>query len=238
MSLPGGVPLDSWSSTPSPLVSFLLWHELFAWGHAHWSSCWLDVRRRVLELAGLSPLLHQYTHGQAVLNFYRDLREVIGPRANEDIKTGETALPGTVRFQLRSNTQVSQSIGPKTRWPCDSPVLNFRMTTLIEEADVFEDENSTYQRELEVRRWRFLGNICLRTILLSAQPSFGILFDIDGVIARGLNPLPIALDMISLLKGPDGEVKVPMAFVTNACNKSAQKAKQISKWMKCDVSLG
>ncbi|KAK3103432.1 hypothetical protein FSP39_019163 [Pinctada imbricata] len=67
------------------------------------------------------------------------------------------------------------------------------------------------------------------------QPSFGILFDVDGVLARGSNPLDPAVQAVQLLKDSSGNLRVPVAFVTNACNRSQDKAKQISQWFNIPV---
>jgi len=68
------------------------------------------------------------------------------------------------------------------------------------------------------------------------QPRFGIAFDVDGVLARGTLPVPAALEAIKLLQDDKGDVKVPIAFVTNALNKDADKAAQISNWLGINVS--
>ncbi|GFO29071.1 cat eye syndrome critical region protein 5 [Plakobranchus ocellatus] len=65
--------------------------------------------------------------------------------------------------------------------------------------------------------------------------NFGILFDIDGVLARGSTPLDPARRAMEKLKDAQGNLKVPVAFVTNACNRSADKAMQISNWFDINV---
>eukprot|EP00516_Mucochytrium_quahogii_P004576 CAMPEP_0203760352 /NCGR_PEP_ID=MMETSP0098-20131031/13667_1 /ASSEMBLY_ACC=CAM_ASM_000208 /TAXON_ID=96639 /ORGANISM=" , Strain NY0313808BC1" /LENGTH=102 /DNA_ID=CAMNT_0050653875 /DNA_START=21 /DNA_END=325 /DNA_ORIENTATION=+ len=70
----------------------------------------------------------------------------------------------------------------------------------------------------------------LEETLKTSQPDFGILFDVDGVLARGTNPLEPAVKALKLLQDDEGNLKVPVAFVTNACNRSQDKARQISKW--------
>lgn len=66
--------------------------------------------------------------------------------------------------------------------------------------------------------------------------NFGVLFDVDGVLARGSTPLEPAKKAFNKLKDSDGKLKIPVAFVTNACNRSADKARQISSWFNIDVS--
>ncbi|PAA53291.1 hypothetical protein BOX15_Mlig012684g2 [Macrostomum lignano] len=66
---------------------------------------------------------------------------------------------------------------------------------------------------------------------------FGLLFDIDGVIALGLNPLPQAVEMMKLLVSPEtGLPVVPYAFVTNGCAKGESKARMMSKWFNAKIS--
>ncbi|XP_050412526.1 haloacid dehalogenase-like hydrolase domain-containing 5 isoform X2 [Patella vulgata] len=68
------------------------------------------------------------------------------------------------------------------------------------------------------------------------DPDFGILFDVDGVLARGSTPLDPAVRAIERLKDCDGNLRVPIAYVTNATNRSHDKAAQISKWFNMPVS--
>ncbi|PAA52312.1 hypothetical protein BOX15_Mlig028892g3, partial [Macrostomum lignano] len=66
---------------------------------------------------------------------------------------------------------------------------------------------------------------------------FGVLFDIDGVIALGLNPLPQAREAIRMLICPEtGRPRVPFAFVTNGCALGDSKAKKLSQWFDVQVS--
>ncbi|XP_071083455.1 haloacid dehalogenase-like hydrolase domain-containing 5 isoform X1 [Haliotis cracherodii] len=69
-----------------------------------------------------------------------------------------------------------------------------------------------------------------------AEPDFGILFDVDGVLARGSAALAPAVKAIEKLKDADGQLRVPCAFVTNACNRTHDKAKQIAGWFNLEVS--
>jgi len=68
------------------------------------------------------------------------------------------------------------------------------------------------------------------------EPEYGLLFDVDGVLARGATPLEQAKRAMEKLKDANGHLKVPCTFVTNACNRSADKARQISKWFDIEVS--
>ncbi|VDL59338.1 unnamed protein product [Hymenolepis diminuta] len=49
--------------------------------------------------------------------------------------------------------------------------------------------------------------------LKQREPSFGLLFDIDGVLLRGSTPIPEALVAMDLLKGRNGKLRVPIAFL-------------------------
>lgn len=73
-------------------------------------------------------------------------------------------------------------------------------------------------------------------LFLSFQPDFGVMFDIDGVLARGTEPLQAAVNAFKLLTDDNHQLRVPVAFVTNACNRSADKAAQIQSWLGVDVS--
>ena len=70
------------------------------------------------------------------------------------------------------------------------------------------------------------------------KPGFGLLFDIDGVLLRGSTPIPEALKAIDLLKGRDGKLRVPIAFVTNSCGDNQAKADQLSSTFDVDVRCG
>lgn len=66
----------------------------------------------------------------------------------------------------------------------------------------------------------------------STKPSFGLIFDIDGVIVRGKTVLPPVPKAFERLRGPDGKFRVPTVFVTNSGNAlRSQKAKDLSKWI-------
>lgn len=67
------------------------------------------------------------------------------------------------------------------------------------------------------------------------QPDFGILFDVDGVLARGSNALDPAVQAMRLLADDNGHLRIPIAFVTNATNRSQDKAAQIQKWFGLQV---
>lgn len=76
----------------------------------------------------------------------------------------------------------------------------------------------------------------LATLAEKEEADFGILFDVDGVLARGSTPLNAAVQAIRYLEDENGHLKVPVAFVTNACNRSQDKAAQIQKWLNIQVT--
>ena len=72
------------------------------------------------------------------------------------------------------------------------------------------------------------------TWLCSMQ--YGICFDIDGVISRGLNPIPEAVEAVKMLcDDRTGRPKVPFVFLTNGFGSAHVKAKRLRDWLKCEV---
>ncbi|XP_061773779.1 haloacid dehalogenase-like hydrolase domain-containing 5 isoform X2 [Nerophis ophidion] len=73
--------------------------------------------------------------------------------------------------------------------------------------------------------------------LLPPQASFGLLFDIDGVLVRGGTPIPAAKQCFRNLVDRRGKYKVPVVFVTNAGNCMRQtKAEHLSQLLDVEVS--
>lgn len=72
---------------------------------------------------------------------------------------------------------------------------------------------------------------------LNVQPTFGFLFDIDGVLVRGKTPIPAARKAFQKLLNSQGQFLVPVVFVTNAGNCLRQKkADQLSHVLGVPVS--
>lgn len=72
---------------------------------------------------------------------------------------------------------------------------------------------------------------------LGVLPSFGFLFDIDGVLVRGKTPIPAARTAFQKLVNSQGQFLVPVVFVTNAGNCLRQKkADQLSHLLGVPVS--
>ncbi|NXF91994.1 HDHD5 hydrolase, partial [Eubucco bourcierii] len=68
-------------------------------------------------------------------------------------------------------------------------------------------------------------------------PSFGFLFDIDGVLVRGKTPIPAAKTAFQKLVNSQGQFLVPVVFVTNAGNCLPQKkADQLSHLLGVPIS--
>uniref|UniRef100_A0A8D0HQY0 Haloacid dehalogenase-like hydrolase domain-containing 5 n=1 Tax=Sphenodon punctatus TaxID=8508 RepID=A0A8D0HQY0_SPHPU len=71
----------------------------------------------------------------------------------------------------------------------------------------------------------------------NVQPTFGFLFDIDGVLVRGKTPIPAAKNAFQKLVNPQGQFLVPVVFVTNAGNCLRQKkADQLSHILGVPIS--
>ncbi|XP_017274325.1 haloacid dehalogenase-like hydrolase domain-containing 5 [Kryptolebias marmoratus] len=67
--------------------------------------------------------------------------------------------------------------------------------------------------------------------------SFGLLFDIDGVLVRGRTPIPAAKQCFKNLVDRNGKYKVPVVFVTNAGNCMRHtKAEHLSHLLEVEVS--
>ncbi|XP_023118160.2 haloacid dehalogenase-like hydrolase domain-containing 5 [Amphiprion ocellaris] len=79
---------------------------------------------------------------------------------------------------------------------------------------------------------------CSRSRHYSQGPgSFGLLFDIDGVLVRGRTPIPAAKQCFRNLVDRNGTYKVPVVFVTNAGNCMRQtKAEHLSHLLEVEVS--
>ncbi|TFK15548.1 leucine-rich repeat-containing protein 2 [Platysternon megacephalum] len=68
-------------------------------------------------------------------------------------------------------------------------------------------------------------------------PTFGFLFDIDGVLVRGKTPIPAAKKAFQKLVNSQGQLLVPVVFVTNAGNCLRQKkADQLSHILGVPIS--
>lgn len=67
--------------------------------------------------------------------------------------------------------------------------------------------------------------------------SFGLLFDIDGVLVRGGTPIPAAKRVFRKLVDRRGRYKVPVVFVTNAGNCMRDtKAEHLSQLLEVEVT--
>ena len=65
---------------------------------------------------------------------------------------------------------------------------------------------------------------------------YGICFDIDGVVARGLSPIPEAVEAFQMLcDKKSGRPKVPFVFLTNGFGSARVKAQRLQNWLQCEV---
>uniref|UniRef100_UPI00398F1DE2 haloacid dehalogenase-like hydrolase domain-containing 5 isoform X2 n=1 Tax=Pristiophorus japonicus TaxID=55135 RepID=UPI00398F1DE2 len=84
--------------------------------------------------------------------------------------------------------------------------------------------------------------VCTRTrrwaaVRSQSHSSFGLLFDIDGVLVRGRTPIPAAKEAFRKLVDSGGSFQVPVVFVTNAGNCLRQaKAEQLSQVLDVEIS--
>uniref|UniRef100_A0A8C3QGR9 Haloacid dehalogenase-like hydrolase domain-containing 5 n=1 Tax=Cyanoderma ruficeps TaxID=181631 RepID=A0A8C3QGR9_9PASS len=71
----------------------------------------------------------------------------------------------------------------------------------------------------------------------AGPPAFGFLFDVDGVLVRGSQPVPAARRAFQRLADSGGRLRVPVVFLTNAgnCLRSA-KARELSQALGLQVS--
>ncbi|XP_014114765.1 PREDICTED: cat eye syndrome critical region protein 5 [Pseudopodoces humilis] len=73
--------------------------------------------------------------------------------------------------------------------------------------------------------------------LCSRPPAFGFLFDVDGVLVRGSQPVPAARRAFQRLVDSSGRLRVPVVFLTNAGNcLPAAKAREVSRAVGLQVS--
>ncbi|XP_012965933.1 haloacid dehalogenase-like hydrolase domain-containing 5 isoform X2 [Mesocricetus auratus] len=81
--------------------------------------------------------------------------------------------------------------------------------------------------------WLQRGYVVGRT---ESPPTFGLLFDIDGVLVRGHRVIPAALEAFSKMLNSHGQLRVPVVFVTNAGNiLQHSKAQELSGLLGCKV---
>lgn len=85
--------------------------------------------------------------------------------------------------------------------------------------------------------WTINVLLLFNSLQLNVLPSFGFLFDIDGVLVRGKTPIPAAKTAFQKLVNSQGQFLVPVVFVTNAGDCLRQKkADQLSHVLGVPVS--
>lgn len=88
-----------------------------------------------------------------------------------------------------------------------------------------------------MRVWTINVLLLFNSLQLNVLPSFGFLFDIDGVLVRGKTPIPAAKTAFQKLVNSQGQFLVPVVFVTNAGDCLRQKkADQLSHVLGVPVS--
>lgn len=88
-----------------------------------------------------------------------------------------------------------------------------------------------------MRVWTINVLLLFNSLQLNILPSFGFLFDIDGVLVRGKTPIPAAKTAFQKLVNSQGQFLVPVVFVTNAGDCLRQKkADQLSHVLGVPVS--
>uniref|UniRef100_A0A8C9F485 Pre-mRNA-splicing factor ISY1 homolog n=1 Tax=Pavo cristatus TaxID=9049 RepID=A0A8C9F485_PAVCR len=92
------------------------------------------------------------------------------------------------------------------------------------------DEEGGKEKEGEEGQQKFIAHVPVPSQQeLNVLPSFGFLFDIDGVLVRGKTPIPAAKIAFQKLVNSQGQFLVPVVFVTNAGDCLRQKkADQLS----------
>ena len=89
-----------------------------------------------------------------------------------------------------------------------------------------------HEYKLKVRALNIINS---ERVCCSLQVQFGMVFDVDGVVTRGPDPLDAAKRMFKRLAAGGRQLKVPLAFVTNGSGLQKQKAATLSTWFEIDV---
>lgn len=83
----------------------------------------------------------------------------------------------------------------------------------------------------------FIGLRNIGGVSIENQPSFGFLFDIDGVLVRGRSPIPAAVKAFKKLSDGHGKLQVPVVFVTNSGNSLRKtRAEELSAVLQVEIS--
>jgi len=96
----------------------------------------------------------------------------------------------------------------------------------------------TASNVLSLPKYVYPSTGLLRTINTGVSPpSFGFMFDIDGVLVRGKEVIPAAVEAFKKLVNSNGEFHVPVIFVTNAGNSlRCQKAQKLTEILGVKIS--
>lgn len=102
----------------------------------------------------------------------------------------------------------------------------------------FLRQKPTASNVLSVPKYVYPTTGLLRTINTGvSMPPFGFMFDIDGVLVRGKEVIPAAIEAFKKLVNSDGEFHIPVIFVTNAGNSlRCQKAQKLTEILGVKIS--
>lgn len=114
-----------------------------------------------------------------------------------------------------------------------SHVMNLNDNRLIEEGRLLTSTSQTTTQTSQTTDNNRLRNNNIYKY--NRKPRFGILFDVDGVLARGTIPLDSAREGFKSIVDSKGDFRVPVTFVTNALNRNIDKANQIGGWFNIHV---
>jgi len=93
------------------------------------------------------------------------------------------------------------------------------MPSMMRRLYISQNMKSEFKRTLVIRR---------EHKNLEMTKKFGLLFDIDGVLLRGKEPIPVAADAMKMIY-KDGDFIIPTVFCTNAFGKRERKAANLSE---------
>lgn len=80
----------------------------------------------------------------------------------------------------------------------------------------------------------FNRNFCSQ---INTPPTFGLIFDIDGVVARGRRVIPGVPEVFNKCITRKGKFCIPTVFLTNSSNGLARdKAQDLSEWLKVKIT--
>ncbi|OMO67583.1 HAD-superfamily hydrolase, subfamily IIA, CECR5 [Corchorus capsularis] len=95
----------------------------------------------------------------------------------------------------------------------------------------------TSQIQSRKQLWRLFSTISLPSSQQAEPPSFGIAFDIDGVVLRGSTPIGGATKALRRLYDDYGVLKIPFIFLTNGGGvRESKRAAELSEFLGVKIS--